>query len=186
MDETFLKLLQEMANMPDVPCDSHEPENPVNASAIAANQKAEQLDDYVTDTSFGTDATMPAYLKSQIIDRVHQPDIRHATERSTPKSPISKRLELFFYSCKVAGAVAAAFAIMIASAATQQWIRENDSSFSFGASNTGRQWNSRTTNTEKSTIRITENLGKSSSAFTGWLQTISDFLVNNRDDGFDT
>lgn len=193
MDETFLKLLQEMANMPDFPCEPETPENFLNVSTTAANQKAEQLVDHITSTSFETDTVMPAYLKSQITNRVHQPDILRITDSPTPKKPVSRQLELFFYSCKVAGAVAAAFVIMITTSATTQWIRKNDGSlndspFSFSISDTGRQWNTKTdnTNTEKSTIHITESFRKGSSAFTNWLQNISDFLVNSNDNGLDT
>lgn len=196
MDEEFLKLLEEMANVPDFPHEPEKPESFLDASTATANQKAEQLADYATNTSFKKDTVMPAYLKSQIINRVHQPDIQRIVNNPTPKKPISKQLELFFYSCKVAGAVAAAFAIMITASATKQWIQENDNKLSDnpftltnpapgdqpGSSDT----KSEKTDTDRNTIRITESFSKGSSAFTSWLQNISNLLVNGSNDELDT
>ncbi len=195
MDEEFLKLLQEMANIPDFPSEP-QAENFLDASTTAANQKAEQLADYVSNTSFKNDAEIPAYLKNQILNRVHQPDIQRIVNSPTPKKPYSKQLELFFYSCKVAGAVAAAFAIMISSSLTRQWMQENgnkliESPTAFTASDTGSPSSTSDTKPDKAnadgnTIRITEHFNKGSSAFTSWLQNISDFLVNGKKEESDT
>ncbi|MCM1498029.1 MAG: hypothetical protein NC124_06135 [Clostridium sp.] len=58
---------------------------------------------------------MPRYLKEQIITRTTQPDMQIT---AAPRR-ISKRLELFIYSCKVTAAVAACLVMMITFSATQ-------------------------------------------------------------------
>ena len=186
MDEEFLKLLEEMANVKDFPLEHQNSGSFSNANHIWADKKTEELINYISDTSTPDDHTMPAYLKSQIINRVHQPDIQRIVNNPDVKRPISKQLELFFYSCKVACAVAAAFAIMITSAITKQRIQDvsipSDNSLQWtqednrDAQDTKEKQGSK----EKKLPGIAESFGKGSSTFTNWLQGISDTLLNER------
>lgn len=58
------------------------------------------------DSSISITHSMPVYLPEQIINRTKQADVQ-------VKSPKQKKLELFFYSCKVSVAVAASVALMM-------------------------------------------------------------------------
>lgn len=188
MDNEFFNLLEEMANIPGFPCDYHNSEHAFDSAIITANQKAEQLTDYVMNTPFEKNTEMPGYLKSQIINRVHQPDVQQIVNTPTQRHPISKQLELFFYSCKVAGAVAAAFIMMLTTSATGEWRKDNNSKLSdirISVQNTETDnpanfdgAASTSNGTEKKGIHITEHLNKGSSLFTCWLQNISDRMVN--------
>ena len=192
MDEEFLKLLEEMANTTDFPYEYEDTKKIPDESYITADKKAEQLINYVRDTSTMDDNAMPAYLKSQIINRIHQPDIQRIVNIPDKKRPISKRLELFFYSCKVAGAVAAAFVMMITASATRQWAQENNV-----ITKTSSQWAQKDNMAADDTIHdkfnkkssldskkdnpstgITEYFDKGSSLFTNWLQDIPNALLN--------
>ena len=192
MDEEFLKLLEEMANVTDFPYEYRDTRKIPDESYITADKKAEQLINYVRDTSTMDDNAMPAYLKSQIINRIHQPDIHRIVNIPDKKRPISKRLELFFYSCKVAGAVAAAFVMMITASATRQWAQENNV-----ITKTSSQWAQKDNMAADDTIHdkfnkkssldskkdnpstgITEYFDKGSSLFTNWLQDIPNTLRN--------
>ena len=192
MDEEFLKLLEEMANTTDFPYEYRDTRKIPDESYITADKKAEQLINYVRDTSTMDDNAMPAYLKSQIINRIHQPDIQRIVNIPDKKRPISKRLELFFYSCKVAGAVAAAFVMMITASATRQWAQENNV-----ITETATQWAQKDNQAADDTIHdkfnkkssldskkdnpstgITEYFDKGSSLFTNWLQDIPNTLRN--------
>lgn len=191
MDEEFLKLLEEMANTTDFPYEYEDTKKIPDESYITADKKAEQLINYVRDTSTMDDNAMPAYLKSKIINRIHQPDIQRIVNIPDKKRSISKRLELFFYSCKVAGAVAAAFVMMITASATRQWAQENNV-----ITKTSTQWAQKDNMAADDTIHdnskesaldsenanpsasIAEYLDKGSSLFTNWLQDIPNALLN--------
>lgn len=192
MDEEFLKLLEEMANTTDFPYEYRDIRKIPDESYVTADEKADQLINYVTDTSTIDDNAMPAYLKSQIMNRIHQPDIQRIVNNPDKKRPISKQLELFFYSCKVAGAVAAAFVMMITASATRQWAQENNV-----ITETATQWAQKDNQAADDTIHdkfnkkssldskkdnpstgITEYFDKGSSLFTNWLQDIPNTLRN--------
>lgn len=186
MDEEFFKLLEEMANAKEFPLEHQMSGSFSDTTHISANTKAEDLINYVSDSSTMDDHTMPAYLKSQIINRVHQPDIQRIVNSPDAKRSISKQLELFFYSCKVACAVAAAFVIMITTAVTKQRMQED----SISSKNTVQrmQEENKTTRDGKekrpskgnTSPGIAESFGKGSSTFTNWLQDISDTLINEK------
>ena len=177
MDEEFLKLLEEMANTTDFPYEYEDTKKIPDESYITADKKAEQLINYVRDTSTMDDNAMPAYLKSQIINRIHQPDIQRIVNIPDKKRPISKRLELFFYSCKVAGAVAAAFVMMITASATRQWAQKDNMAADDTIHDNSKE-SALDSENDNPSASIAEYLDKGSSLFTNWLQDIPNALLN--------
>ena len=64
MDEEFLKLLEEMANVTDFPYEYRDTRKIPDESYVTADEKAEQLINYVTDTSTMDDNAMPAHFQT--------------------------------------------------------------------------------------------------------------------------
>ena len=112
---------------------------------------------------------MPAYLKEQIITRTKQPDMQMFP---TPKR-FSKRLELFFYGCKVTGAVAASLMIMFATTITQTQIHTRSPE----DNRLTQKERSLHTNEETVSSTITKQLSSSSQYITTWLKNFSSTLL---------
>lgn len=161
MDSEFIKLLSEMAE--------NEPEN--------SNRTVSQLEHYLYEEQLRqhyeqdiksptVNARMPAYLKEQIITHRELLDMQTVT---TPKR-LSKRMELFLYSCKVTTAVAASLVLMFTASVTQNHLNAipQDSSM-----------------IQKQNINIGGNiikhLNSGSQTVTNWLQDFSGGLFEQKE-----
>lgn len=147
MDSEFLKQLEEMA------------EADFSDEGIRnAVQTSNQLEKMVA----REEIQMPAYLKEQMINRINQPDIQ--AKESARK--ISKKLELFIFSCKVTAVVAASLVIMIAVGYTQVFQGEHSK-----LSSSEKEMNM--------ADNIVEQLDKGSDNVINWFTSVSDHIMEN-------
>ena len=140
-DSDFLQRLNDMASEEHLPDDcSMEHANALEQSSIPLR--------------------MPDYLKEQILERAAQPDIQVVT---TPRH-ISRRMELFLYSCRVTAAVAASLLILLVTSLTQEPFHST--------SEPPARVQVDVTGT------ITEHFSDSSQNITGWLQDFSKQMMH--------
>lgn len=156
MEPEFLKLLSQMAE-----------EELTKDNISNAAHTANQLEQFIAADSSVEHTFMPSYLKEQIINRAHQPDIHF--EKNTKKFP--KQLELFLFSCKVTAAVAASLLIMVTATATQSKLSCTD------ALQAGL-FQSKKTDIDVSDT-IMKHLNNGSLQITSWLQSVSTTIMGD-------
>lgn len=156
MDSEFLKMLSQMAE-----------EELTKDNISNATHTANQLEQLIAADSSSEHTFMPSYLKEQIINRAHQPDIQ--LEKSSKKIP--KQLELFIFSCKVSAAVAASILIMATATVTQSKFTSSD------------VLKSDSQQCKKADVDIPdtvmEHLNNGSLMVTSWLQSLSTTIMRD-------
>lgn len=157
-DTEFLQLLEDMAS-DEHPLDDRSIKQ---ANLLEQHMKEEHLiHSYKLDEiPVAGSNRMPAYLKEQILTRVAQPDMQMA---ATPRR-ISKRMELFLYSCRVTVAVAASLLLLFAASFSQSIVTPQP------RANTQTQLDV--------TDAITDHFSNNSSTITGWLQSFSKQIMS--------